>query len=66
MDPVVEGGTSIMAGLTQVVTSLISNIIEVWQTIVSNETIMPYFLLGIGISVVLVAVKIIKSVVWGA
>lgn len=65
-EPVVEEGVSMLQDLTTVVTSLINNIISVWSSIVSESSIMPYFLLGIGISLVLVAVKIIRSVVWGA
>lgn len=65
-EPVVEEGVSILENLTNVVTNLINNIISVWSSIVSESSIMPYFLLGIGISLVLVAVKIIRSVVWGA
>lgn len=65
-EPIVEGGSFLMEGLTTVVTSLMNSIVSVWTTIVSQSDIMPFFLLGIGISLVLVAVKVIKTVVWGA
>lgn len=65
-EPIVEGGSFLMEGLTTVVTSLMNSIVSVWTTIVSQTEIMPFFLLGIGISLVLVAVKVIKTVVWGA
>ena len=54
------------AALTSAVTSIISSVTTVWSSIVTEETILPYFIIGIGVSVVLVSIKAIKSVVWGA
>lgn len=54
------------AALTSAVTSLISMVMSVWTEIVTNEAVLPYFIIGIGVSVLLVGIKVIKSVVWGA
>lgn len=54
------------AALTTAITSVISGITTVWSSIVTEETILPYFIIGIAVSVVLVGIKVIKNVVWGA
>ena len=35
-------------------------------TWITSATVLPYFAIGIGISLALVGVKIIRSVIWGA
>lgn len=52
--------------LTTAVAAIVQSVIQTWQNIVTEETILPYFIIGIAASVVLLGVKIIKSVVWGA
>lgn len=54
--------------LSQLTTTLfgadgaISTVFE-WMT---SATVLPYFAIGIGISLALFGVKIIRSVIWGA
>lgn len=52
--------------LTTGITSVINAVVNTWTSIVTNETILPYFMIGIAVSIVLVGIKVIRSVVWGA
>lgn len=52
--------------LTAGITSVINAVTTTWSSIVTNENILPYFMIGIAVSVVLVGIKVIRSVVWGA
>lgn len=52
--------------LTTAITSIINGVTTVWGSIVTNETILPYFIIGIAVSVVFVGIKVVRSVVWGA
>lgn len=54
------------AALTTAVAAIVTSVKSVWTEIVTEETILPYFIIGIAASVVLLGVKIIRSVVWGA
>lgn len=54
------------AALTSAVSALVTSVISVWSNIVTEESILPYFIIGIAASVVLLGVKIIRSVVWGS
>lgn len=54
--------------LTQLTGTLFSSngVIPTVFTWVTSATVLPYFAIGIGISLALVGVKIIRSVIWGA
>lgn len=52
--------------LKNAVTTLITLVMKVWSSIVTESSVLPYFIIGIGVSVLLVGIKVIKSVVWGA
>lgn len=58
--------------MTEAVTQLTSTLFGAEGVIstvfewVTSATVIPYFSIGIGISLALVGVKIIRSVVWGA
>lgn len=52
--------------LKNAVSTLITLVMNVWSSIVTNSSVLPYFIIGIGVSVLLVAIKVIKSVVWGS
>ena len=59
LDAVTAGITSVISWVGSVITALTS------QTGALNA-LLPLFAIGIAISAVLLGVKIIKSVVWGA
>lgn len=46
--------------------SIVDAVIEVWSSLVTDPTILPYFIIGIAAAAVLLGVHIIKRIVWGA
>ena len=52
--------------LTTAITAVINAVTTTWGSIVTNESILPYFIIGIAVSIVLVGIKVVRSVVWGA
>lgn len=39
--------------------------IPTFWTWLTGETVLPYFLIGVGISVLLLGIKIVKGIFWG-
>lgn len=64
-----EGAATGMAGFLSNIQSIISAVISAatsmftWMT---SEAVLPYFLIGIGLSICLFVVNVIRRVVWGA
>ena len=54
------------AALTTAITSIVGAVTTVWSSLVTESTILPYFVIGIAASAVLLGVKVIKTIVWGA
>ena len=54
--------TELLAGAFTGVTNAVTSIFSV----ATNASMGPYFVIGIGVSLVLAAVTIIKRLVWGA
>lgn len=54
--------------LTQLTTTLFgeSGVISTVFSWVTSTTVLPYFAIGIGCSLALFGVKVIRSVVWGS
>lgn len=54
--------------LTQLTSTLFgtNGVIPTVFSWVTSATVIPYFAIGIGISLALVGVKIIRGVIWGA
>ena len=55
--------TSLLSGAFTAVTTAVTNIFAV---AVDSDGMGPYFVIGIGVALVLAAVTIIKRLVWGA
>lgn len=61
-----EGAASAMpAAITQALAGVLSSLTSVW-TFVTGETVIGWFAVGIGVSLALAAVMIIRRVIWGA
>lgn len=56
------------AALTQLTTTLFGDdgVLETVFSWITSTSVLPYFAIGIGCSLALFGVKVIRSVVWGA
>lgn len=54
--------------LTQLTTTLFgtNGVIPTVFTWITSETVLPYLAIGIGCSLALFGVKVIRSIIWGA
>lgn len=53
------------AAISTAVTAIISTVTEVFAMI-TGEAMLPYFVIGIAVSLTMVGVMIVRRVVWGA
>lgn len=51
--------------ISTAVTAIISTVTEVF-TMITSASFLPYFVIGIAVSLVMVGVMIVRRVVWGA
>ena len=62
MDPVTY---PFPAAIASAVTAIIATVKNVF-TMITSEAFLPYFVIGIAVSLTLVGVMIVRRVVWGA
>ena len=61
-------GTS-MTGFLSNIQTIVQAVITAAQAVfgfITSETVLPYFLIGIGLSICLFVINMIRRVVWGA
>ena len=51
--------------ISTAVTAIIATVTEVF-TMITSAAFLPYFVIGIGVSLVLTGVIIVRRIVWGA
>lgn len=62
-----EGGNvmeAVISSMTSILTFIIDSVEAVW-TFMTSETVLPYILIGVGVSLFFVGVKSVKSLIWG-
>lgn len=52
--------------LTTVFAAIIDCVLDFFTSVVLDTNVVQWFVVGVGISLVLVCVKIVRSLVWGA
>jgi len=67
-DGVTEGGAlameQVISNMTSILTFIVDSVESVW-TFMTGETVLPYVLIGVGVSLFFVGVKSVKSLIWG-
>lgn len=63
-----EGGSTAMetviSNMTSILTFILDSVESVW-TFMTGDNVLPYVLIGVGVSLYFVGVKSVKSLIWG-
>lgn len=59
-----EDPITMAEALTAAITSVTGAVTSVF-TVITSADVLPYFMLGIGVAMVLTAVVIVRMIVWG-
>lgn len=59
--------SALMSTLTQFATSLFGagGVVPTFFTWLTSESVLPYFLIGVAVSITLLAIRIVRGVIWG-
>lgn len=59
--------STLLSTLTEVATSIFGTggVVPTFFTWLTSSTVLPYFAIGIGVSLLLLGVKIVRGIIWG-